>query len=536
MATTRGSATTAPVGTGEAPLSAHAERRRRAAAARERDIAAIQQPRGVQQGQGGTSVRWSMAAVLGRQISQMVCALVLARLLGPETYGVISAATVYVTFTTLLLDQGLAAALVQRPVLSRFAPGAVATANLLCGLALALITIGAAPAVADFFRAPDLTPLLQVLGVGLLIKALAITPRAINLRLMRFRLIGVADISGGVLGAIAGISAALAGAGIWSMAVQVIFTDLVIAVVLLARTHGTRPNHHLGELTEILPFSLRLFGSNALAFASRNLDNILVGRFLGVTALSLYSMAYRVLVIPVQMIGQTVNRVTFPMFSRLAGDQPRLGRNLIKVTELLAFATIPGMFAIAVASPQLIDIVLGHEWAATAPVLSILAVAGARETVFSVTQSLMRAKGVGKLVLRYEFLATGVQLTGIVIGLQFGLIGVALGFTIAGFLLSPVMLVIQRRLSSAPIRTLLGRMLRPTHASLWGVAGYLGIRLIGWNELVTLLVGGVVYVVLLGAVLLLVHRAALRRAIAAAVEIFVPGRSRTGAVPRRAAE
>jgi len=529
MATTRGSATPAPVGTDEASLSARELRRRRAAAVRERDIEAIQQPRGVVQGKGGTSVRWSMVAVLGRQLSQMVCALVLARVLGPETYGVISAATVYVTFTTLLLDQGLAAALVQRPVLSRLAPGAVATANLLCGLVLALVTILAAPAVADFFRAPALTGLLQVLGAGLLIKALAITPRAVNLRLMRFRVIGIADIAGGVIGAVGGITAALLGAGIWSMAVQVILTDLVIAVVLQLRTHGVRPNHHLGELVDILPFSLRLFGSNALAFASRNLDNILVGRFLGVTALSLYSMAYRVLVIPVQMIGQTVNRVTFPMFSRLAEDQQRLGRTLIKVTELLSFATIPGMLLIAVASPELIDVVLGSEWAATAPVLTILAVAGARETVFSVTQSLMRAKGVGKLVLRYEILATGMQLTGIIIGLQFGLVGVALGFTIAGFLLSPVMLLIQRSLSGAHVRTLLGRMLRPLHASLWGVAGYLGIRLIGWSEAATLLVGGVAYVLLAGAVLLIIHRAALKRAVSAAREIFVPGRGRASA-------
>ncbi|HET9648793.1 MAG TPA: lipopolysaccharide biosynthesis protein, partial [Microlunatus sp.] len=467
----------------------------------------------------------SMAAVLGRQISQMVCALVLARLLGPQTYGVISAATVYVTFTTLLLDQGLAAALIQRPVLSRWAPGAVATANLLCGLVLALITIVAAPAVSGFFRAPDLTALLRVLGIGLLIKALAITPRAVNLRLMRFKVIGIADIAGGVIGAIGGITAALLGAGIWSMAVQVVLTDLVIAILLLSRTHGTRPNHHLRELGSILPFSLRLFGSNALAFASRNLDNILVGRFLGVTALSLYSMAYRVLVIPVQMIGQTVNRVTFPMFSRLAEDRPRLSRNLTKVTELLSFATIPGMLLIAVAAPQLIDVVLGHEWAATAPVLSILAVAGARETVFSVTQSLMRAKGAGKLVLRYEFLATGTQLTGIVIGLQFGLIGVALGFTVAGFLLSPVMLIIQRRLSGAPIRLLLGRMLRPLHASLWGVAGYWLITLIGSGQFVTLLLGCLAYAALAAAVLLLIHRAALKRAVAAAVEIFVPGRA-----------
>lgn len=523
MATTRGSAAPRPGGP-ELRASGRAERRRRARAARERDIAAIQEPRSARASGAGSSVRWSMAAVLGRQVSQMLSALVLARLLGPETYGVISAATVYVTFTTLLLDQGLAAAIVQRPRLTRFAPGAVATANLLCGLVLAGATVVAAPLVAAFFRAPELTDLLRVLGAALMIKALAITPRAVNLRLLRFQVIGVADIAGGVVGAVAGIAAALLGAGIWSMAIQVIITDAVIALLLLLRTHGTRPNHHLGELREILPFSLRLFGSNALAFASRNVDNILVGRFLGVTSLSLYSMAYRVLVIPVQMIGQTVNRVTFPTFSRLADDRERLRTNLIKVTGLLSFVTIPPMLLIAVASPQLIAVVLGPDWAATAPILTVLAVAGARETVFSVTQSLMRAMGAGKLVLRYELLATGLQLIGIIVGLQFGLIGVALGFTLAGFLLSPVMLIIQRRLSGVRIATLVGAMLRPLHASVWGVAAYVGVQQIGVPDLATAALGTVGYLLLVGLVLFCCHRVALRRTLSDAKVILRPQR------------
>ena len=79
------------------------------------------------------------------------------------------------------------------------------------------------------------------------------------------------------------------------------------------------------------------------------------------------------------------------------------------------------------------------------PVLTVLAIAGARETVCSVIGSLMRAKGAGTLIFRYEWLATGTQLAGIVIGLQFGMLGVAVGVTVAGFALMPVLLAIQRR-------------------------------------------------------------------------------------------
>ena len=161
----------------------------------------------------GVSIRWSFAAVLGRQVPQFAAALVLARILGPENYGVISAATVYVTLTTLVLDQGLAAALIQRPTLDRALPGAVATVNLASAALLAGLTWLLAPSVAAFFSAPELTPLLRVLGLGLLLKGLAVTPRAVLQRELAFRPIGVADIGGGVLGAVAGITAAVLGAG-----------------------------------------------------------------------------------------------------------------------------------------------------------------------------------------------------------------------------------------------------------------------------------------------------------------------------------
>lgn len=467
----------------------------------------------------------------GRQVSQLVAALVLARVLGPETYGVISAATVYVTFTTLLLDQGLAAALVQRPDPGPRLAGAVASANLLAAVLLGGATVVLSPHVAAFFSAPALQPLLVVLGLGLVLKGVAITPRAMLQRELRFRTIGVADIIGGVAGSLAGIGAVLLGAGIWSMAWMVLTTDAVVGVALAwTGGRGTRPNLHLGALREILPFSLRIFGSNALAFLSRNADNILVGRFLGVGALSIYSMSYRVLVVPVQMIGQTVNRVAFPLFARLQDRLDLVAAGLLRAMDVLALAAIIPMVLVSVAAPELIHLVLGPQWSAAAPVLTVLAIAGARETVFYVTGPLMRSRGAGRLILGYEVLATVVQLAAIVIGLSWGILGVAWGWTLAGFCLMPVQLLIQRRLCGVRLGEQLGRILPHVHASLWGAALYLVVRLSGFGPLVVLLLGTLAYLAGVLAVLRFVHRRALGRAWAAATEILtVRGPARAGA-------
>jgi O-antigen/teichoic acid export membrane protein len=456
-------------------------------------------------------VKWSGTAVILRQLAQVASALVIARILGPSSYGVVSAATIYVTLTTLMLDQGLSSALIQRPTLERRAPGAVATLNLLLAVLLGALTWFLAPLIADFFRVDALADVLRILGVLLPLKALAVVPRAMLSRTLQFKHIAVADVVGAVVGATAGIASALLGADFFATVYQTLVTDALVALVLLIAFRGPVPNLAFRSMGMLLSYSIKVFATNCIAYFSRNIDNILVGRFLGVTSLAFYGMAYRVLSIPVQLIGQTVNRVLFPVFSRNAGDRARIARQLTDATEMLATTVIPIMVLISAAAPQLVMVVLGPEWAAAAVLISILALGGARETVFYITPSLMKALGFASLNLRYELFATALQVGGIVIGLQFGVVGVAAGYTIAGFVLAPVLLMIQRRLTGVRIAHQLGVMLPAVHASLWGAAAYLAIGLLGLPDLFHLVLGGLVFVGCCVGVFLLFHRRTARR-------------------------
>ena len=421
-------------------------------------------------------IRWSLGAVLAKQGFQMVFAVLLARILGPASYGVISAATVYTMFMTLLLDQGLSAALIQRESVTRRTAGATATLNLLMSLLLGLLTVALAPHLAAFFREPGLEPVLLLLALALPLKALAITPRSMLARNLHFRGIGAADIAAAAAGSAAGIAAALLGAGYFAVVHQVLLTDLVTAVALLAVARGPAPNLHLSEVRPLLAFSASVFGTNWLAYFSRTTANILIGRMLGVTALSYYGMAYRIMVIPIQLIGQTVNRVMFPAISRAAGDREVVAGYLVTATRLLAALSVPLMAFVACAAHDLVLVVLGPAWLPAAPLMAVLAIGGARETLFYITPPLMKGLGRAGLNLRYELCAFAVQVGGIVVGLQFGLLGVAVGLVSAGFLLVPVLLTLQKRLCGVRIRTQLGGIWPPLHASLWAAAAYLALQ------------------------------------------------------------
>lgn len=456
-------------------------------------------------------VRWNLYAVAVRQGFQVVAALLLARILGPVSYGIVSVANIYVIFVTLLLDQGLSAALVQRPSLSSKAPGATVTLNLLSAVALGFLTWVTAPPLAEFFHVPELVDLLRILAVALPLKAVAITPRALLSRSLRFGSIALSDIGGAATGAVVGVAAAILGADYFAIAYQVVTTDLVTACVLLIGARGPRPNLRLSHVRPLLAFSAGIFAVNGLAYFSRNIDNIVVGRVLGASSLSLYAMAYRVLATPVMLFGQTVNRVMFPVFSRHADDRPLVSANLLKAMAMLALLVVPTMTYVACAAGPLVRLVLGEEWLAAASLVSVLAIGGARETIFFIAPSLMRGMGRAGLNLRYEILATVAQVSGILVGIQFGLLGVAVGYTAAGFVLTPVLLVLQSRLSGARVGTQLATIWPAVHSSAWGAAAYLLLSTLQLDDVLEAGLGLVVFGLSVILVLLIFHRERVRQ-------------------------
>lgn len=457
------------------------------------------------------AVRWSTLSVLGRQGSQVLFAVVVARLIGPQQYGAISAATVFATLAALLLDQGVSSALVQRRDLNPRVPGASATVSLALGVLLGVLTWLTAPSIAAFFGSPVLSDILRWLGAGLVIKALAIAPRAMLLRGLRLRAVAAADIAGALAGAASGITAAAYGFGAQALIPFVLVGDCITAIVLLSANRGPVPNGHLATFVPMVRFGSKVFATNALAYLSRNTDNVLVGRFLGTTALSYYSMGYRILVIPVQFIGQSVNRVMYPVFSRAADDREQLAAYLSTSTQVLAVGTLPMMALFASAAPQLVGLVLGSRWLPAAPLMTILAIAGARETLFYITPALVRATGRAGLNLRFELLSTAVQLSGIVAGLRFGLLGVAIGYTAAGVVMTPIAMALQRRITGVGLLEQARSFLPPLHASLWGAAAYAAVAWTtrGLGDAAVLLAGAVAFALVVLFVLGALHRAYL---------------------------
>ena len=401
--------------------------------------------------------------------------IALARMVGPDAFGIVAQAVVYIGVIGLLLDQGFSSALIQRPRLEDDMPGAVVTVNLAVGAALAAVTLAIAPAWADFMRSPELTLVLVVLAPTLFLRALAITPRALLMRSMQFRKIGIADVSGAAVGGALGVASAALGASYWALIVQILATDVLVALVMLSVGAGRRPNLSMHQLRQIAGFSWRAFAAGVLINSvSRNIDNVLVGRFQGPQQLAFYGLAYRLLLLPVQLASTTIGAVLFPAFSRRADNLDTLRTDMARATRALATLALPAMALVAASAPQLVLLLFGPDWAPAVPIVQVLAMVGALQAIYQPsTTPLVLGLGHAVLNLRLAWLTTVVATAGIIVGLPFGALGVAIGYSVATGLLIPVEWFIRRRMLGLTVRSQLAMLMPGLHVATWVAGSYL---------------------------------------------------------------
>jgi O-antigen/teichoic acid export membrane protein len=463
-----------------------------------------ERPRGVSIG-----LRSSVLSVVLRESMRLVFTAVLARLLGPLPFGIVAQATVYIAVMTIVLDQGLASALIQKEVLGPKLVRAVTSLNLLLGLLLGFTTFVIAPLWSDLFKTPELVSVLGVLGAALLLKAAAITPRAMLSRGMRFSEVARADVYSAVAGGVIGIVAATVGLSYWALVVQSVATDLILLVLLSCAFGFCLPSFDLRPVKTVMSYSTRSFAANFINTIGRNVANGLVG-LLGAQSLAYYALGNRVLMLPVQLAGRSIATVLLSSFSRRGNDGYAVGQDVTRVTRVLAIFMIPMMGLLAVSSPQLVLFVFGSRWSPAAPIISVLALVGACQGTYTASPSALLSLGRADVHLRYCWLTNGVSIVGIVIGLRFGLFWVAVGYAVAACLVLPPLWFLQRRYLGISILTQFRTVGAAVHVTAWMAGSYILVTELPLAKGVDLVVG-LGTSVLVGVVILrLLHQATLR--------------------------
>lgn len=387
------------------------------------------------------NVRWTAISQICRVATQLLGNVVLARVLAPEDFGLMAMAIVMTTLAAILRDSGTGSAVIQRSSTSPQLLATVFWINVSIGLLMGVAMLIAAPYVAALFREPRLTPVVQWLAISLPISGLAIVQQALLQRQNRFRQLARIEIVSAISGVSVAILMALQGYGVYSLVGQSLAWALVSLVQLVLAVRFI-PRHwvQVAELRQLLTFSASLTAFNLVNFISRYADNIVVGRFLGAAALGIYSIAYRLMMLPVQHMAWVANRALLPVLSRLQDDVAELARTYLQTITTIAAISAPAMALLMIHRDGVIELLFGRQWLAAAALLIWLAPVGFIQSITSTTGVLLTARGRTDVLLRAGIISAVLSVTAFLVGVRFGLIGVVVCYAIASAILTPYVL------------------------------------------------------------------------------------------------
>jgi O-antigen/teichoic acid export membrane protein len=382
---------------------------------------------------------WKTGSEAALQISKIVVAITLARLLTPHEYGVAGMVIVFGTIVPIFSDLALGAALIHRPTLSEDDRSTVFWTNVGTGVVLTCICLLLAAPLASYYHQPEVRPLFMVFSFTFLLGSLGATQLALLTKEMNFRGLETRVIIGTFAGAAVGITVAALGGGPWAIVGQQM-TIAVVSTVLLWRFSTWRPQLRFStaSLRSLGSYSGNVFGSHVLIQLSPNVNNMLIGRWVGAAALGTYTLAQNVILLPFYRIAAPIQEVLFPAFSTLQEQPDRIAALWLRVNRLLAAVAMPCLLGLAALAPDFVDVVLGSRWTEATGVIQILCWVGVLQVLQRLNLSILQARDRTRELLWFSAFSLLAGVGAVVAGLNWGVVGVALAFAVASTLTLPI--------------------------------------------------------------------------------------------------
>lgn len=373
---------------------------------------------------------WNILSLVCVQVSQVFISLFLARLLGPEIFGTLGLVLVFANFASSFLDFGFNSALVQQLNTSEEDYSTIFWLNIISSIVLFSTFFSLSYIIADFYNNQNLIPLVKWISVIFILGALGKVHQTKMQRDLLFKKIFITRVTSVLISGGLGIFLAINGFEIWSLVIQILSTTL-IQTILSWLISDWRPMLVFNKQTirNTSKYSLNLSGIQIFNYWVKNLDKLLVGKFLGNSQLGLYSRSYQYSFLPLNIL-LAIDNVTLPILAKYQKDLMNLGVMFFKIINVILFPFLMLQIYLLFIAYDFVNYLLGVEWLGMIPSFRILILATIFIT-FQIVNNLFKILGRTDLELKIEVLTKIPVFIAVVIGLKWGVEGVAIGFLIS---------------------------------------------------------------------------------------------------------
>jgi O-antigen/teichoic acid export membrane protein len=377
---------------------------------------------------------WVLTDKFGSTLVNFIVNIILARLLSEEDFGIIAMVVVFFEISTTLVYSGLPAALIREKEVTEADKSTTFFFNLGAALLLYLVLYASAPHIAVFFDQDQLQPIVRVMSLNLIIISFSIIQRTLLDRELHFKTQTKTRLAGILISGAVGVWMAFAGFGVWSLVTKFVLISL-IDTVLLWIVSGWRPRmiFSMSSFKRLFGFGSKILATNFLDRTFTHIFKVVIGRVFTIGALGYYHWANSFRNLVVTSLFQTIQRVSYPLLSKLNTDPEALKKGYRQVLRISSFVMIPSMIWMAALAEPLVIASIGSKWIPAVPFLQLLCISGLAFHLNAINLNMLLVLGRSDLGLALEIYKKVGIVVAIVIGLQFGIYGLVIGEVVSAY-------------------------------------------------------------------------------------------------------
>lgn len=421
---------------------------------------------------------WAFLSSTGARIVTLIGLTLLARLLAPQEFGLLAFAMAYIVYVETIGDLGSGTALIYWPDRREDAAQVTFIINLAAGVFWCVATLLIAPFVADFFNAPQGTPLVRALAFGFLIRYLGNTHDALTRKDLRFQARALPELGMATVKAVVALFFAWRGFGAWSL-VWGHLAGLSASTLFFWIVTPWRPKWRFPKdlFRPMLSYGRGIIFVNVLGAVQDQTDIAMIGRWLGMTALGLYQLAGKLPEATVMVIVRVASRVLLPAFSRVSASGENPKEAYLAAARYIGAMTLPIVTGLAILAQPFVLTLFGEQWLAAAPIVTALAILAGVRALGTHPGDVLKATGRVGTLARIEICRAIVIVIVVLIAVRFSAVAVAASLAMVDGAAMIVALTLTTRAIGVSFREL-ARAYSPSVIS----AATMALALLAWQR------------------------------------------------------
>ena len=383
-----------------------------------------------------SSLIWKFMERIGVQGIQFIVQILLARILLPEDYGLISLVTIFIAIANVFVQSGFNTALIQKKDADEVDFSSVFYLSLGVATIMYILIFFGAPLVSNFYREPELTIVLRVLAITLFFGAFNSIQNAVVAKRMQFKKLFFSSLGASLISGIIGIILAYLRFGVWALVFQQIFSQVSITIILWF-TVKWRPMivFSIERVKGLFNYGSKLLASSLIDTIYMNLRNLVIGKIYTPEVLGIYNRGEQFPQVIVNNINGSIQSVMLPTLSSEQDNKEKMKTIVRRSIVTSSFIIFPALVGLAAIAEPVVRILLTDKWLHCVPFLQIFCFIYALMPIHTANLQAINAIGRSDIFLKLEIYKKVIGIIILIITIPYGAYAIALG-SLAGSIIS----------------------------------------------------------------------------------------------------